>query len=144
MSSILYILITTGFAFLIRIQQCYFHWNWVGIDEDTPWILKINQIHQNIPHLEYFQKRQHHPKCTAAIKVAAVQFANRRTRCGPRTGPGSVLNPGPVRLGPVQAGPWFRLIMNFTNRLNQVWTRTKPKLFYILSSRIRSFKFLKF
>ena len=56
----------------------------------------------------------------ARSKVAAVQFANRRTRCGPRTGPGSVLNPGPVRLDPVQAGPQFRLTMNFADRLNQV------------------------
>ena len=54
------------------------------------------------------------------LKVAAVQFANRRTRCGPRTGPGSVLNPGPVQLDPVQAGPQFRLTMNFADRLNQV------------------------
>ena len=44
-----------------------FYWNLVRIDEDIPWILKINQIHQNIPHLEYFPKRQRHPKCTAAI-----------------------------------------------------------------------------
>ena len=34
---------------------------------DIPWILKINQIHQNIPHFEYFPKREPHPKCTAAI-----------------------------------------------------------------------------
>ena len=25
------------------------------------------QIHQNIPHLEYFPKREGHPKCNAAI-----------------------------------------------------------------------------
>ena len=34
MSSILYILITTGFAFLIQIQWCHSHWNWVGNDAD--------------------------------------------------------------------------------------------------------------
>ena len=67
MSSILYILITTGFAFLIRIQRCYSHWNRVRIDADIPWILKINEIHQNIPHLEYFPKREGHPKCNVAI-----------------------------------------------------------------------------
>ena len=41
--------------------------NWVRIDADIPWILKNNQIHQNIPHLEYFPKKEPHPKCTAAI-----------------------------------------------------------------------------
>ena len=67
MSSILYILITTGFTFLIWIQRCYSHWNWVRIEADIPWTLKINKIHQNIPHLEYFPKREGHPKCNAAI-----------------------------------------------------------------------------
>ena len=116
MSSILYIFITTGFTFLIQIQWCYFHYNWVETDTDISQILKLslclsylsyvihyihtynhqirilntnstvllslkssknwrryfmntetNQIHQNILHLEYFPKRQRHPKCTAAI-----------------------------------------------------------------------------
>ena len=30
-------------------------------------VLKNNEIHQNIPHLEYFPKREGHPKCNAAI-----------------------------------------------------------------------------
>ena len=67
MSSILYILITTRFAFLIQIQRCYSHWNRVRIEADIPWILKINKIHQKIPHLEYFPKREGHPKCNVAI-----------------------------------------------------------------------------
>ena len=67
MSSILYILITTWFAFLIWIQWYYSYWNRVRIEADIPWILKINKIHQNIPHLEYFPKREGHPKCNAAI-----------------------------------------------------------------------------
>ena len=73
MSSILYILTTTGFPFLIQIQWCYFHWNRVRIDTDISWILKINEIHQNIPHLEYFPKREDHPKCNTAIHLIWLQ-----------------------------------------------------------------------
>ena len=51
-------LIPTRFTFLIQIQRCYSHWNWVRINADIPWILKINEIHQNIPHLDYFPKRE--------------------------------------------------------------------------------------
>ena len=42
MSSILYIFITTGFTFLIQIQWCYFHYNWVETDTDISQILKLS------------------------------------------------------------------------------------------------------
>ena len=67
LKSIINWLITTRFTLLIQIQWCYSHWNRVRIDADIPWILKINKIHQNIPHLEYFPKREGHPKCNTAI-----------------------------------------------------------------------------
>ena len=48
------------------------------LSTDIPWILKINQIHQNIPHFEYFPKRKPHPKCTAAIIQSHPQMAAKR------------------------------------------------------------------
>ena len=45
-SLILYIFITTGFAFLIWFQRSYSRCNWIKTDDAIPWITKINQIHQ--------------------------------------------------------------------------------------------------
>jgi hypothetical protein len=60
-------LYTPRFTFLMWIQWFYSHRNWVKSNAAIPWILTINQIHQILPHLEYFPKRKCHSICPAAI-----------------------------------------------------------------------------
>ena len=58
---------TVGFALKMRIQWSYSHYNWVKSDAAIPQILKVNQIHQNLPHLECFRKRKRYPMFPATI-----------------------------------------------------------------------------